>query len=226
MKKLVLFGAGKITEVIYYYAVNECGFDVAGFCVDDEYLSDNTFLGKPLVSTSEVNNAFPPSSHDMFVAVGYHDLNALRKIKCQEMKALGYDLISIVSPKTNLPINVRYGENCFIMPPAIIHPCVTLGNDVFIWSGAMVGHHSRIEDHCWLTSNCSIGGNVEMGAETFVAMNAVVSHSIKIGKRCFLGGNTMITKHLEEHQVVIAESSKPIRLNSSQFLRMSSFSSL
>ena len=112
------------------------------------------------------------------------------------------------------------------MPPCFIHPCVHLKNDVFVFSGAMVGHHSVIEDHCWLTASCNIAGNVHIGANTFLAVNATIGHSISIGKNCFVGANTLVTKDIEEEKVLIAESTKPIRLNSSQFLRMSKFSTL
>ena len=112
-----------------------------------------------------------------------------------------------------------------------VKTCITVGginskNDVFVFSGAMVGHHSVIEDHCWLTSSCNIAGNVHIGANSFLAINATIGHSVSIGKNCFIGANTLITKDLEEEKVVIAESTKPIRLNSSQFLKMSKFSTL
>jgi acetyltransferase-like isoleucine patch superfamily enzyme len=90
----------------------------------------------------------------------------------------------------------------------------------------MVAHHSVIEDNCWLTSCCNISGNVSIGANTFIAVNATVGHSVVIGKNCFLGANSLVTKNLEDEKVVISESSKPLRLSSRQFLRMSNFSSL
>ncbi len=226
MKKLVLFGAGKITEVVHYYAVNECEFEVAGFCVDNEYHKNEEFLGKKVVPLSKLKDQFPPNEFDVFVAIGYHDLNELRQAKCQQLEELGYQLASIIPSSAGVPANVKTGKNCFIMPPAIIHPSVVIGDNVFVWSGAMIGHHSNIEDNCWLTSTCSIGGSVNLGAGSFLAMNAVVAHSVNVGKSCFLGANTLVTKHMEDSQVVISESSKPIRLNSKQFLRMSSFSSL
>jgi UDP-3-O-[3-hydroxymyristoyl] glucosamine N-acyltransferase len=103
---------------------------------------------------------------------------------------------------------------------------VQIGNNVFIWNGAMVGHHSIIEDNCWLTSSCNISGNVHVGSNTFIAVNGTVGHSVTIGSNCFLGANSLVTKNLEENKVVIVESSKPLRLNSEQFLRMSTFSNL
>jgi sugar O-acyltransferase (sialic acid O-acetyltransferase NeuD family) len=225
-KKLLIFGAGKIAEVIHYYAEKECGYSVAAFCVDAAYATTDKFQGYPLLPFEGIEKTHSPEEYDMFVAVGYHDLNRLREQKCNEAMAKGYRLISIVSPNSHLPENVQHGWNCFIMPPSLIHPCVTIGNNVFIWSGAMVGHHTQIEDHCWLTSCCNVSGNVQLGANTFLAVNATLGHSVKVGKNCFLGANSLVTRNLEDEKVVIAESSKPIKLNSRQFLRMSGFSSL
>jgi len=162
----------------------------------------------------------------MFVAIGYHDLNSVREIKCREAIEKGYKLVSVISPHARLPLNVTIGWNCFIMPPALIHPCVEIRNNIFIFSGAMVAHHSVIDDNCWLTSCCNVSGNVHVGANTFLAVNATIGHSVKIGKKCFLGANSLTVKDLEDEKVVISESSKPLRVNSSQFLRISSFSNL
>lgn len=225
-KKLLIFGTGKIAEVIYYYASEACGFDIEAFCVDNQYVGEGVFQGLPVVPFENVEINYPPDRYDMFVALGYHDLNRLREKKCGDALGKGYHLVSIVSPDTKLPANVTYGRNCFIMSPAIIHPCVQIGNNVFVWSGAMISHHSRIGDNCWLTSCCNISGNVQVGANAFLAVNATIGHSVVIGKNCFIGASTLITKNIEDDKVVIAESHKPIRLTSSQFLRMSNFSNL
>ncbi len=221
-----MFGIGKIAEVIFYYAKEECGFDVVAFCVDDGYKTVGKFNNLPVIAFSEIVKTYPPEQFDMFIAVGYHDLNRLREARCKEAIEKGYTLVSIVSPKVQIPSNVLIGWNCFVMPPALIHPCVNIGNNVFVWSGALIAHHSVIDDNCWLTSCCNISGNVHIGANTFVAVNATVGHSVRIGKNCFLGANTLVTKDLGEEKVVIAESTKPIRLNSTQFLNISSFSNL
>lgn len=225
-KKLVIFGIGKIAEVVFYYAKHECNYNVTGFCVDEQYKTSDTFNGLPVVGFDNVEQAFPPSLHDMFIAVGYHDLNRLRAAKCSEALSKGYELVSVISSLANVPKNVTLGHNCFIMPPAIIHPCVTLKNNVFVWSGTLVGHHSIVEDNCWLTSSCNIGGNVHIGANTFMAINATIGHSVNVGANCFIGSNALVTKDLEDEKVVIMESTKPLRLTSRQFLRISNFSNL
>ena len=225
-KDLIIFGIGKIADVVYYYAKEECGYNVVAFSVDESFKTVTVFKGLPVISFDNIEARYPSDKYDMFIAVGYHDLNSLRERKCMEALKKGYNLISVISPLSNLPSNVSTGWNCFIMPPTLVHPYVQIGNNVFIWNGAMVGHHSIVEDNCWLTSGCNISGNVKMGANTFVAVNATIGHSVKIGRNCFLGANSLVTKNLEEDKVVIVESVKPIRLNSKQFLRMSNFSSL
>ncbi|HTF05137.1 MAG TPA: NeuD/PglB/VioB family sugar acetyltransferase [Bacteroidia bacterium] len=226
MKELVIFGVGKIADVVYYYAKNECGFTVAAFTADAAFATGNGFDGLPLVPFEELKAKYPPEKYDLFVAVGYHDMNRLRQQKCAEAIAMGYHLVSVVSPHSRVPSNVKVGANCFIMPPAIVHPCVTLGDNTFVWSGALVGHHSEVGANCWITSGSNIGGNVRIGENCFLAMNATIAHSVNTGAACFIGANALVTKHLTDKQVVIAENHKPIKLNSDQFLRLSKFSSL
>ena len=226
MKVLIIFGNSKIADVVYYYASNDCKYNVVAFTVDKEFIFEDTFHGLPVIPFDEVEKKYIPGNFYMFVAIGYQDLNRLRESKYKEAKAKGYEIISIISPEAKIPKNVKTGKNCFIMPPAIIHPNVEIGNNVFVWNGAMIGHHSSIGDNCWLTSCANISGVVKAGKNCFFAVNSTVSHGINIGDDCFIGANALVTKNLGNKKVVIAESSKEFRLDSDQFLRFSSFSNL
>jgi sugar O-acyltransferase (sialic acid O-acetyltransferase NeuD family) len=225
-KSLIIFGIGKIADVVYYYATEECGFEVKAFVVDRPFVGDGHWKGLPVVALDEVQMKYPKEKFDAFVAVGYHDLNALRTQKCRELMSMGYHLVSIISPQAKAPKDLSCGFNAFIMPPCEIHPCVKIGNNVFVWGGAVIAHHCIIEDNCWITSSAQVGGASRIGSNSFLAMNTTVGHGVVIGQSCFLGANTLVTKNMIDFQVVIAESSKPIKLNSTQFLRFSSFSNL
>ena len=145
-KKIIIFGIGKIADVIYYYASSECGFEVAAFCVDNEYLKEDTFNALPVYSFENIEKKFAPDNYDMFIAIGYHELNKLRQTKCSEAIAKGYHLVSIISPLCHVPHNVTVGWNCFIMPPSIIHPCVQVKNNVFICSLMVLKSESTKSD--------------------------------------------------------------------------------
>jgi sugar O-acyltransferase (sialic acid O-acetyltransferase NeuD family) len=226
MKPIVLFGNGKIAEVLLYFFRQHSSFEVVAVTADRSHLSAQTWQGLPAIAFEEIEKHYPPDRHDMFVAVGYQELNALRARKCTEAKARGYALVSYVHPQSGVPQDCVHGENCFIMNNVSIHPRVRLGNNVFVWSGAMIGHHSTIGDHCWLTSGANISGVVTVGKSCFFAVNATVAHNVVIGDECFIGANALVTKCTEDGQVFLAENTKPFRLNSRQFLRMSKFTEL
>lgn len=220
-KPIVLFGSGKIAEVLLYFFREHSDREVLACCVDRDYLPGADWQGLPTVAFDEVALRYPPAQYEMFVALGYQDMNALRQSRCEQARALGYTLASYVHPQAGLPRDCVYGDNCFFMNQVLVHPCVRFGSNVFAWSGAMVGHHSRVGDNCWLTSSAQIAGGVSVGDNCFFALNATVGNSISVGARCFIGANALITQSTEDEQVFVAESSKPLRLTSRQFFRLS-----
>jgi sugar O-acyltransferase (sialic acid O-acetyltransferase NeuD family) len=226
MKQIVLFGTGKIAEVMLYFLRHHSDYEVVACTVDRPFLSGETWQDLPAIAFDEMERRYPPATHAMFVAIGYQELNALRARTCAQAKAKGYTLISYIHPQSGLPGDCEYGENCFIMNNVSIHPRVRVGNNVFIWSGAMIGHHSTIGDHCWVTSGANISGVVTVGKNCFFAVNATVAHNVVMGDECFVGANALVTKCSNNREVFLAESTKPFRLDSHQFLRMSKFAEL
>jgi sugar O-acyltransferase (sialic acid O-acetyltransferase NeuD family) len=226
MKPIVIFGTGKIAEVILYFFQNCSERQVVACTVDRAYIPGTQWQGLPVVPFDEVIHKYPPETHDMFVALGYQEMNALRASKCQEARQLGYLLASYVHPASGLPNDCVYGDNCFIMNSVHVHPRVTLGNNVFVWSGAMVGHHSSLGDNCWLTSCANVSGVVTVEANCFFAVNATVGHGVTIAKDCFIGANALVVKSTQTGEAYLSESTKAFRLNSRQFLRLSNFSQL
>jgi UDP-3-O-[3-hydroxymyristoyl] glucosamine N-acyltransferase len=92
-----------------------------------------------------------------------------------------------------------------------IQPFVTIGNNVTLWSGNHIGHHSRIGDNCFLTSHVVVSGGVEIGNNCFLGVNATIRDHIKIASHCVVGANTLILKDTQEKGVYIgnpAELSK------------------
>jgi sugar O-acyltransferase (sialic acid O-acetyltransferase NeuD family) len=221
MKDVVLFGLGKVAEVVHYDLTVEGGVRVAAFTCDPEFVDRDDFLGAPVVGFDVVEHTYPPDEFDLFVALGYHDLNALRAERLAQARAKGYRTPSFVHPRSGVPHDLELGENCFIMQDVLIQPRVKLGENVFVWSGALIGHHSTVGDNCWLTSHASIAGVVTVGRNCFFGLNATVGNGLSIGDECFLGANTLTTRDLEDRKVVVEKASEVLRLTPEQFLRIS-----
>jgi len=223
MKPIVIFGIGKISEVMHYFFENHSEREIKAFTIDDEFLNSETKYQKPVVKFSQLENLYPPSEFDVFIALGYQRMNKVREDIYKRVEKKGYKLISFIHPESGIPKDCKVGKNCMIMNNVNIHPKVIIGNNVFVWSGSVIGHHSKIEDNCWLTSSSNISGNVKIGRNCFFAINSTVTHSVTIGKECFIGANVLISKCTKDLEVYIFERTKPFRLNSKQFIRMTNF---
>ena len=210
-------------DVVHSYMSQDSEIDVVAFTCDRDYIDANPSNGLPVIPFDEVQHQWPPTECEMFIALGYQRMNAFRADTMARAKEKGYRIMSFVDKNARLPKDVEIGENCLITTDVCVQPKVRLGDNVFVWNGALIGHHSSIGDNCWITGHASIGGSVNVGVNCFFAMNATVANSVNIGNRCFLGANTLVTKDLGDGQVVVQKSSEPIRVNSDQFLQMSSF---
>lgn len=218
-KQLIIFGAGKISEAVSYYFNREKDYEIIAYVVDDAFALESTFLNKPLVKLSEVESLYSPDTCSVFVAIGYQGMNKVRTERFNFFKEKGYTFASYVSPYVKGDFTL--GQNSIVMDNAVMQPCVSLGDNVFVWGGAMIGHHVVIQHNCWLTGGCQIGGAVTVGTGTFVGLGAVVGNEVIIGDECMLGACTFTTRSLGEKTVLIAPPTAPHRLNSAQFTRLS-----
>lgn len=218
---LVIFGNGKIADVLAEYFERDSGYEVVGFTCEADFVGNGEFRGRPVVPFDEVERHFPPAEHDLHVAVGYHQLNRLRERLFAATKGKGYRLASFVSSRSWPREGLVCGENCFVADGVSVEPGAALGNDVALWSNVVIGHHSKIGDHAWLAAGTVVGGSCEIGTRSFLALNVTVGNEVIVGEDSLLGARTLVTKSLAPKTVVIERDSEPFRLDSEHFLKIS-----
>ena len=208
MAKLVIFGAGDIARLAHYYFTHDSPHEVAAFVVDRAFRQGDAFQGLPLIDAEDVTDRFPPSDYDMFVAMSYAKMNAVRAEKYATMKAAGYRLVSYVSSRCSYLSQTPPGDNCFILEDNTVQPFVTIGNNVTLWSGNHIGHDVTIEDHCFITSHVVVSGWVRIGTRSFIGVNATVRNSITIAAETLIGAGAIIMKNTRPKQVYMPERAK------------------
>lgn len=226
MNKIVIFGTGKIAEQTYHYLVHDSPYRIVAFTVDRKYITKGKKLGCPIVPFEDIDERFPPADYQMFVAVGYQNLNELRTRKCHEARKKGYDLVSYFSPKASNYGKVKIGKNCLVLEYSIIQPYSYVGDNVFIWSGNHIGHHATIKDNCYLSGQVIVSGGVTVEADCFIGVNATIGHEVTIGQGSFIGAGTLITKDVAPGSVYIAPDTPKYRLPAPEFLRLSKMEGL
>lgn len=215
-KPLVIFGSGDLAELAHFYFSSDSDYRVVAFTLDKEYIEASECCGLPVVAFDEIAAEFPPAEHDMFVALSYSRLNQVRKEKYLAAKSHGYKITSYISSRASLLTEEPVGENCFILEDNTIQPFVTIGNNVTLWSGNHIGHHSTINDHSFIASHVVVSGGVEIGEQCFVGVNATLRDHITIGDRCVIGAGALILGDAEAEGVYIGKATERSRLPSTK----------
>ncbi|MFA6963985.1 acetyltransferase [Bosea sp. (in: a-proteobacteria)] len=224
MTDIVVFGVGKITDVVASLIEEQSGFTIKGFTCDRAFMTSAENQGRPVIPFDEVETVFPPASHRMLVAIGYHDLNRVREERCREASGKGYGLVSWISPDAHVPATCTIGANCVILPGAALQPHARLGDGVFVWHNAVVGHHATIGDYCWLASNCAISSTTTMGERCFVGVNAAIGHQMTVGADSLIGAGAIVTRSTEPGGVYIVGDTPRYRLDGRRFMRIAQMS--
>lgn len=219
-KKLVIFGAGDIGQLAHYYFRTDSEYDVVAFTVDDAFRSGDSFDGLPLVAFEDLRERFPPDEHSAFVALSYARLNAVRKEKYLATKALGYKIASYVSSRATVLNEGRIGENCFVLEDNTIQPFVCIGDNVTMWSGNHIGHHSTISAHSFIASHVVISGGVHVGEQCFIGVNATLRDHVKVGERCVVGAGAIILGDAESEGVYVGAATERSRVPSSRLKKI------
>lgn len=122
MRNVVIFGIGQIAEVLHYYLTQEANRNVVAFTVDDQYRSTESLLGLPVVGFANVEQSYPPETHEMFVAMSFKKVNKLRQGKVEEAGAKGYALASHVSPRATVWSGFVPNLNTIVLENNVVQP--------------------------------------------------------------------------------------------------------
>lgn len=108
-----------------------------------------------------------------------------------------------LSLKTQIQIpytcNIGKDFKLFHLGRVIINPRATIGNNVLVSPGVIIGQENRgkregcptIGNNVWIGSNVAIVGNIHIGDDVLIAPNAYVntdveSHSVVFGNPCII----------------------------------------
>lgn len=208
-KKAVIWGEGKIAEVVYFYLDTDSEYEVCAFCVDREYKNKDQFHGLPVVCFEDIEREYPPSEYFISIPISYVSMNRVREEKYMAAKKKGYSFVTYISSKATY-YGTPVGENSIILENNVIQPYTEIGNNVIMWSGNHLGHHARIGNHCFIASHVVISGSSQIGDFSFLGVNATIRDSISVGMFNLIGAGSVILKNTEDYSVFTSKESTKI----------------
>jgi UDP-3-O-[3-hydroxymyristoyl] glucosamine N-acyltransferase len=147
-------------------------------------------------------------------------MNHFRRDRYLDGKARGYSFISFVHPSCHVYTDL-IGENCFILEHNVIQPFVRIGDNVMMWSGNHIGHHSEVGSHCFFSSQVGLSGGARVGECCFFGGQTGIGSGVVIGNDCFFGERTVIVREqVPDGAVYLAQTSPRSRHDSSRIARI------
>jgi sugar O-acyltransferase (sialic acid O-acetyltransferase NeuD family) len=219
-RKLIIVGDSAFAEVACEYFAHDSRYEVVAFAVEQAYLQRAELMGRPVVAFETLAESYPSETHDVYVAIVYSQLNRLRTRLMRAAKQAGYALAGYVSPRAFVWRNVRLGEHCFIFEDNVVQPFVIMGDNVVLWSGNHIGHHSRIGNNVFFSSHVVLSGFCEVGDNCFLGVNATVGNNVRIARDCWIGPGAVLAKDTKEGEIYRAPESEVAKVSALRFFKV------
>ena len=220
MKDVVIFGTENMAELAAYYLTRDAGRHLAGFTVDAAYIRESSWNGHPVVAWEKLEQRFSPEITDVFVAVGYSKLNKLRRDKVAEARAKGYGIASYVSSRATTFDDFVPRPNQFILEDNTIQPLTRIGENVTLWSGNHIGHHSTIAEDTFISSHVVVSGGVTIGPRCFIGVNVAIRDRVTIGADCIIGAGSLILSDIPDGSVLSPRATEISKVPSHRLRRI------
>jgi sugar O-acyltransferase (sialic acid O-acetyltransferase NeuD family) len=202
MTGVIIFGLQDFASLAHFYLTHDSTFQVAAFTVTREHSpAEPVFEGKPVVPFEELERHFPPDEYRFFAPMSPRGMNRAREAIYRQAKDRGYQFISYVSSRATVFPGTPIGENCFILEDNTIQPFTRIGDNVILWSGNHIGHHSIINNHVMITSHVVVSGHCTVGSYSFLGVNATIRDGLSLGEGTLVGMGACIGRDTEPWSV-------------------------
>ncbi len=222
-KNLIVIGTGLFAEVSCSYFEEFTDYKVVAFACHKSYKTAEEIYGRNLLVIEELEQHYNPDAVEVFVAIGYGQMNKIRQRVYDEIKAMNYRFTTFIHPGVKIWDSSNIGENVFIFEDNTIQPFTSIGSNTILWSGNHVGHHSIIGKHSFISSHVVISGSCIVGDNVFIGVNSSLHDSIAIGDETLIGAGSVISKNTEPKSVYVPQSTKVFPKTSDQIKIKSNF---
>lgn len=208
--KIIIFGIKDLSDLARFYIDEEYepfygkDYKVEAFTLTRSHITTTHHNGLPIHSWENIVAIYPPSEYLLFAPIAD---NKFRTKIYEEGKKKGYEFYSYISPYCT-SFSPSIGENCFIQEDNTIQPFTSIGNNVIMWAGNHIGHHSIIEDNVFFTSHVVMSGHCHIKQGAFLGVNSCIRDGVTIGENSIIGMGSVVTKNIPDNETWIGSPAK------------------
>ena len=159
------------------------------------------FCGRPVLGTVEKLADYPQAS--LVADNEFPDTKALPQER----------FISLIDPSVFIHPTAQIGRGCVIYPNCFVGLKATLGQRVFVLSGAVINHDDVLEDGVVVCTNVSLAGEVHVESGCYLGQACTVRQKLRIGKGSLLGMGCVVIANVPAKSVMVGNPARLLRAN-------------
>jgi len=195
--QVVIFGAGTLAKLAFYYLTQDMNLKVCGFVVDKRSSIEKIpsyLFDRPVYIWEDFINLYSKRDVQIFVAIAYKSMRN-RLTTFEKVKENKFEFINIISKSAFVSDNSLLGTNNFIMPGVVIEPGASIGSNNLIWSNSTICHDSKIGNHNFFGANFTMGGFSKIGDLCFFGFSSTISDKIVVSDEVLLAANSFLNSN-------------------------------
>jgi UDP-N-acetylbacillosamine N-acetyltransferase len=210
MYSVIIWGASGHSLVVIDILRQQPNFQIIGLIDDvNPQLHGTTFDGLPILGGREQLGKLKSQNIDrIFIAIGN---NIARMREGSYLRSQGFDLITVVHPRSIVASDVKIGSGTIICAGAVVVAGSQIGQNVIINTSASVDHECTIADGVHIGPGVHIGGRTTIEQGAWIGIGATVSDRIKIGESSIIGAGSVVVRDIPPGVVAYGVPAKVMR---------------
>lgn len=175
------------------------------------FLDDNENLrvcGKYTI-LGRTNLASNYNDFDFFISIG--DAKIRQRLQ-EQLESANLTLVSLIHPDVTISDDVEIGKGTVIMAGVVINSGAKIGSGCIINTCSSVDHDCIIEDFVHISVGAHVAGSVCIGKRSWIGAGATVINNIEITSDCMIGAGAVVVKNIESKGMYIGVPAKCRRI--------------
>lgn len=206
MKDLIIVGAGgaSFNVVEYIEDINEITptWNLLGLLDDNPSLISTDVLGYKVIG--KIDDAYKWDKAMFILTVGSATDLEMRKNVRDRIPFEDKQFATIIHPLAHVSKSAEISPGCVICPYSSLQAGTVIGHNTYITSFTLVGHQSKIGNHCSVTGRTMIAGKANIGDCTYIGCGSALKHQIVVGDHCMIGMGSVLWKDVKPYSKVYA----------------------
>jgi sugar O-acyltransferase (sialic acid O-acetyltransferase NeuD family) len=194
---IILIGGGGHCKACIDVIEQENKFSIVGI-IDVQEKVGQKILGYPIIGSDSDLPQLSKKYDYFFITIGQIKSADLKTKLFNQVKELGKNIPTIVSPHAYISKHSSIGEGTIVMHQALINSAALIGSNCIINNKALIEHEVVIGNNCHISTGAIINGNCTISSNTFIGSGAILNQGISVTKNCIVGSGSVILKDIKQ----------------------------